>query len=108
PARHDQRMPFAESDLERRKIHTLREQTAFVAQVLERVLREALERLGHPPALLGERPPQLTGVEAATVRAACAVAKEACPADGHVLAVADLVEERRPRGIDQPHAAAHE
>ena len=104
----DQRVALPEPRLERREIDALGQQAPLLAQVAERVLGEPLERLGHPALLLRQRPRELVRVERAPVGQAGAVAEDARTADADVVAVAELVEERRARSVDQPHAAAHE
>ncbi len=100
-------MPFPEARLQGWEVDPLGEQAAFLAQVLERVLREDLERVGHPRALLCERRLEPGGLEGSPVGEARAVPEDARAADGHGLAVADLVEELRSGRVDQPDAAAH-
>ena len=50
----DERMAVAEARLHLRKPHTFGEELRLVAQVEQRVLREALERLRDPAALVGK------------------------------------------------------
>jgi hypothetical protein len=98
----------AEARPERREVDPLGEQAALLAQVAHRVVGERLERLGHPPLLLGQGPLELGRVQQAPAGEARAVAEDARAAHGQELAVADFVEQRRPRRVDQPHAAADE
>ena len=78
------------------------------SQVLQRVLRELRERLGHAAPLLGQRALELALLERAAAREAGPVAEDAGAAHGQLLALGDLVEELRARGVDQRDAAADE
>ena len=101
-------MPLAKPRLHWGEVEALGKQATLLPQVLQGVLGEDLERLGHPAPLIGERLRQLFRLERAAPRHAGAVAEEACAADAQQLAVRDRVEERCAGSVDQPDSATDE
>jgi hypothetical protein len=104
----DERVAVAEASPEERSLDALGEHPALLLQIAHRVLGEALERLGDPSALGRERARELVGPKAPAGRQARTVAEDVRAADDERLALADLVEEVRPRGVDQADAALDE
>src|SRR2546421_11893412 len=101
-------MALAEAGLQRRKRDPLGQQPALLAQIAKRVLGELPQRLGHPAPLFCERGLELARLKRPARYEAGSVLEDARPADGHVVAVGQLVEELRVRGVDQPHPTAHQ
>ena len=101
-------MLIAKPRLQRGEVDSLGEEPSLLAQVAERVVGEGLERLGDAPALLRDRTGELVGRERAPGGNAVAVPKDARAADREQVALGDLVEDRRPGGIDQANARPDE
>jgi hypothetical protein len=103
----DERVPVAEAGLHLREPHALGEKLRLVAKVAQRVLGEALERLGDSAALLRELRFELALRQCAADREPGAVAEETRTADDQRLAVTYLLEKvRLAVYVDEPHAAA--
>ena len=106
--RHDQGVAIPEPRPERREIDAFREDPPLLAEVEERVLEERLQRLRHAAPLLGERELELVHLDRPPGRDPLPVAEERRAADRDEVAFRQLLEQRRPRHLDQPHTASHE
>src|SRR5262249_50715740 len=84
------------------------QQPSLVAQVPHRVVGELLERLRDAPALLRQRRDELALAELASGGKAGAVSEDTPAANGHELALAELVEEVDALDVDQLHASSNE
>ena len=104
----DQRVPVAEARPERREVDALDQQAALRPQVLQGVLCELRQRLGDPPALLGQGALELAFLPCPAPGEARPVPEDAGAAHGQLLTLGDIVEQLRARDVDQRHAAADE
>src|SRR6185369_6137795 len=84
----DERLAFPEPRLQRRELDALRQEPALLAEVLERVLGEHLERVGDAGPLLCERGLEPASVERPAGGETGSVAEDARAADRHRLPVA--------------------
>ncbi len=80
----------------------------FVAKVAQRVVGEGLERLGDTALLLGDDRGELVVEPLVAERDPDAVTPDHAVLDQDLLAVDELVEQRRPRRVDEPDAGPHE
>ena len=103
-----QRVSVAKPCAERRELDPPCECSTLFTQMLQRVVGERLERVGHAILLVAERGRQLDDREDGAVGEPIAVPEDRRAANRDDLPVAELLEEIRTRGVDQGHTRADE